>query len=281
MGTEGITPEPEALVSSQLAAEVHEIEAKSESAEATPSTLTTGIPGGNVVVEALDSHQFALHMTLNRIIELAPRFFASKEEYAKVRLELGRELHTLQELHAKPGCGDFVERLKALRSKTKISRSTAYALIAEYEIFAGLRRKDPPPPSPKPASSLSEARKDESDTRERGVTIDVDDPTLELELEHSEPALEETESANTNATVQLRIPLSQLEQWDNAIVVLQNRPGYEAANLSQLVLEAVTAYADLARLHQAQAQEEAEKNKQTEANERGGTESVPGEEACA
>ncbi len=144
MGTEGITPEPEALVSPQLAAEVHEIEAKSESAEATPSTPTTGIPGGTVVVEALDSHQFALHVTLNRIVELAPRFFASKEEYAKVRLELGRELHTLQELHAKPGCGDFVERLKALRSKTKISRSTAYALIAEYEIFAGLRRKDPP-----------------------------------------------------------------------------------------------------------------------------------------
>ena len=35
--------------------------------------------------------KLAMHVTLSRIIELAPQYFASKEKYAKVRLELGRE----------------------------------------------------------------------------------------------------------------------------------------------------------------------------------------------
>lgn len=66
MATEVNTPAPEALVSSpQLAAEVLEIEAKPNSAEATTATPTTGKPESNV--DELDSHQLAmLQVALSR-----------------------------------------------------------------------------------------------------------------------------------------------------------------------------------------------------------------------
>lgn len=280
MATEVITPAPEALVSPQLAAEELEIEAKPNSAEATTATPTTGNPESNIVVDELDPHQLAMHVTLGRIIELAPQFFASKEKYAKVRLELGRELRKLQELHAKPGCGTFVERLKSLRSKTNISQSTAYALIAESEIADGLRQKADKKSAPKPAFSLSSPRKDESNARGQNFTIVANDPTLGLALERPEslPAPEEIEVDDAKVLVQLRIPSSQLQDWDDAIMILQNRPGYEAANQSELVIEAVTAYADIVKLRQVQVQEEAEE--QAEAGEPAATEGGPGEAAC-
>ena len=282
MATEVITPAPEALVSSpQLAAEVLEIEAKPNSAEATTATPTTGKPENSVDVDALDSDQLAMHVTLKRIIELAPQFFASKEKYAKVRLELGREYRKLQELHAKPGCGTFGERLTALRSKTNISKSTAYVLIAESEIADGLRQKAAAKkPAAKPAFSLSSPRKDKSNGREQSFTIFANDPTLGLALERPEPlpAPEEIEVDDAKVLVPLRIPSSQLQDWDDAIMILQNRPGYEAANQSELVIEAVTAYADIVKIRQVQAQEEAEE--QAEAGEPAATESTPGEAPC-
>jgi hypothetical protein len=61
-------------------------------------------------------------------------------------------------------------------------------------------------------------------------------------------------------------------------MILQNRPGYEAANQSELVIEAVTAYADIVKIRQVQAQEEAEE--QAEAGEPAATESTPGEAPC-
>jgi hypothetical protein len=282
MRTQVITLAPEALVSPQLAAEVLEIEAKPNSAEATTATTTTGKPENSVDVDALDSHQLAMHVTLNRIIELAPQFFASKEKYAKVRLELGREYRKLQELHAKPGCGTFVERVKALQSKTNISKSTAYTLIAESEIADGVRQQAEKKAAPKPAFSLSKPRKDESNAREQSFTIVANDPTLGLALDNPEPlpALAEAEVDDAKVSVQLRIPSSQLQKWDDALMVLQSRPGYEAANQSELVIEAVTEYAVLVKIHQVQAQEEALEKTQAEAGEPAATESGPGEAVC-
>ena len=279
MATEVITPAPEALVSSpQLAAEVLEIEAKPNSAEATTATPTTGKPESNV--DELDSHQLAMYVTFGRIIDLVPRFFASKEEHAKVRLELGRELRKLQELQAKPGCGTFVATLKKLREKVNISQATAYALIAESEIANGLRQKAPKKSAPKPVQSLSKPWKDETKDRGQNFTIVANDPTLGLALQHPEPlpAPEEIEVDDAKVLVPLRIPSSQLQDWDDAIMILQNRPGYEAANQSELVIEAVTAYAYIVKIRQVQAQEEAEE--QAEANEQAPTESGPEEAAC-
>ena len=227
MATEVITPAPEALVSPQLAAEELEIEAKPNSAEATTATPTTGKPENSVDVDALDSHQLAMHVTL-----VASSSWRQSTSPAKksTRSWAGawRGYRKLQELHAKPGCGTFVERLKALRSKTNISKSTAYSLIAESEIADGLRQKTEKKSAPKPAFSLSSPRKDESNGREQSFTIVANDPTLGLALDNAEPApvLAEAEVDDVKKLVQLRIPMSQLKEWDDAIVILQNRPGF-------------------------------------------------------
>jgi hypothetical protein len=259
MCTELIIPAPEALVSSQLAAAVLEIEAEPETADATTATSTTGIPESTLVVEETDSHQVQMHVTLARVIDLAPKFLASKEEHAKIRLEYGREFHTLQQLHAKPGCGTFVERLKALRSKIKISQSTVYALIAEYEVSAGLRQKSEKKSAPQPVASLSSPRKD-GKTRERDFSIVTNDPTLGLALERPEPLpfLDEAGTDDAKVIVQLQIPSSRLKDWDDALVILQKRSGYEAANQSELVIEAVIAFAEIAEIQQKQNEEEGE-----------------------
>ena len=145
-----------------------------------------------------------------------------------------------------------------------------------------MRQKTGKKSAPKPAFSLSSPRKDESNGREQSFTIVANDPTLGLALDNAEPApvLAEAEVDDVKKLVQLRIPMSQLKEWDDAIVILQNRPGSEAASLSDLVIEAVTAFAGIARIRHMQAEEEAAEKEQSEAGEHAASEIAPGEAAC-
>jgi len=262
MGTQGNTPAPEALgTSPQLAAEALEIEAKPNPALVIPVPETTDTLESPVMADGLDSHQREMHETLVRVIDLAGQYLISKNKYNNVRLEYGRELRKLQALHARPGCGTFVERLKALRSKMKISQSTAYALIAKSEIADGLRPKPDKKPTPKSAASLSKSWKDERNGREQKLTS-VANP-LAHEVQEASPIPEGVEHDDTDTLVQLHIPANALKKWDDAIVTLRGRPGYKSADLSELVIESVTAYADIMRLHQVQAHEDAEEHPQT------------------
>jgi hypothetical protein len=242
MGTEGINLAPQALSSPQLPAEKPEIETTPESAEVTTATPTTGKPDSGVDVKAPDSHRLAMQETIGRVLDLAGQYLVSKNKYNKVRLDYGRELYTLQELLAKPGCGTFVDKLTELRKQTKISQSTAYALIREYKVSAGLIEKDPPPPPPGPAESLSSSRKDETIAREEAVGV---------------------VPGESESVLQLRIPSSTLKAWDDAVAALRGRPGYESADVTELVIEAVLGYADVVTVHQVQAQEDSEEKKQS------------------
>jgi hypothetical protein len=180
--------------------------------------------------------------TIGRVLDLAKQYSLSKKKYNEVRLAYGRELYTLQELLAKPGCGTFVDKLTELRKQTKISQATAYALIREYKVSAGLIKKDPPPPPPEPAESLSSSWKDEGIAREEAVGV---------------------VPGESESILQLHVPASKLTAWDEAVAALRGRPGYESAGLTELVIEAVMAFADLVKLHVVQAQEDSDENKET------------------
>lgn len=249
MGTEVITPAPEALVSPQLAVGVIEIEAQPEMAAAAT------IKPSDLPCDTSNADQLAMHSALARVRDLAPRYRRTKEENQKVRIEMGHALYVLQQLHAKPGWGTFVDRVKAMRSELGFSTSTAYVLIREYEIATGKRRKeDKKPPKTAGASSLSEARKDEGPQTGKDFTITAD-PTLSLSLS-APPPLPQPDKTESKTKVEIQVPASQLEEWDEAIMVLQKRPGYDLASQSELVIDAVLWTADLARLQQEQQGEE-------------------------
>ena len=269
MDTEVISSAPEALVSLQLAAGVPEIEAKPETAEAT--TKLPASPEGGAAIEEQDSHLVMIQVTLGRIRQLYPAMKKSDEERSKLRLAVGHELWVLQDLHAKPGYGDFVARLNSLGSELGFGRSTGYALITEYEISAGLRaKKENKDPGSKNTSGvsirLSNARKDEGRVSGRSFTISAN-PTLGLELSAPAPSTPlDIDLTESKKKVELQIPESQLAAWDEAILLLQRRVGYEAATQSELVIEAVLSWADVVTIREEQAKEEAEEEQDSEAN---------------
>jgi hypothetical protein len=269
MCTESIIPAPEALVSPQLAAAVLEIEAEPETAEAT--TKLPASPEGGAAIEEQDSHLVMIQVTLGRIRQLYPAMKKSDEERSKLRLAVGYELWVLQDLHAKPGYGDFVARLNSLGNELGFGRSTGYALITEYEISAGLRakkeKKDPGSKSNSGVSiRLSNARKDEGQASGKSFTISAD-PTRGLELSAPAPSTPlDIDLTESKKKVELQIPESQLAAWDEAILLLQRRVGFEAATQSELVIEAVLTWADLVRIQGEQSKEKAEEEQHSEAH---------------
>src|SRR5690242_5282821 len=118
MGTEVMIPAPEALVSPQFAAGVPEIEATPETVEAT-TMQTSSI---NIVSQPKDPHLTQIQATEAHIRVLVPAMKNADKERSKLRLALGHELWVLQDLHAKPGYGDFVARLNSLGKELGFGR---------------------------------------------------------------------------------------------------------------------------------------------------------------
>lgn len=219
-----------------------------EIAASTPEILPGHLDRGPLKEQ--DPHLLLIEATEARIRQLYPELKKTAEQYTKLRLAVGHELSTLQKLHAKPGYGDFVSRLNLLGRELGFKQSTGYALIREYKIAAGLK---PEPEPATPGTRLSNVRKDDVTEQNRST------PEVRPELER--PSLQpETGTAEAKTKVEVQIPLSQLQAWDDAILLLQARPGYEGATQSELIIEAVIALADLTRLHQQQAREETEQH---------------------
>ena len=139
----------------------------------------------------------------------------------KVRLALGHDLYTLQELLAKPGYGNFVAALKALGHELGFKLTTGYALINEYKISLGLKAKSDPPKTEAAKQSFVFSRPEKTNEEGRGKNFTiVSDPTLGLQLA-APPILPEIEAAEAKKKIEVQIPVTRIDDWDDAILVLQ------------------------------------------------------------